>query len=617
MKKRGYIIMSIFLSALLTTVSCSSKDKNRVYPEGEVNFTIVQTTDVHGMIFPYNFITDKEENTSMAHVSSYLKQLKNEGKIVLLLDNGDSLQGQPTVYYYNFVATNEPHIWSEVLNYMNYDVVGVGNHDVEAGHSVYDKLAKELKAPLISANLVDERSKKPYFEPYTIVEKNGVKIALLGMIEPAIDRQLPKVLYEGLATEDMVESAKKWVKVIKEKENPDMIIGLFHAGANYTDDKETFKNENASQLVAEQVDGFDLILVGHDHQGWSGLGYDEGTKQKTKEVKGPSGKSVPIFGGVNAARYIVSVDVSMQYNKDNKAWDIKFKGDLLDPSQFEPDTEFLDKFASARENIVKWVGRDIGNLNTKLTSDEAMFGDSYFLSFIHNLQFIIAERELGEKADISFSAPLSKDAVLNNGVVKVKDMFSLYPYENFFYVMKLTGKQIKDAMEYSYGRWFNTMNNVNDHLIAFKKDADGELIFNNRYNSYDTVTPTYNYDSYAGLNYTVDVTKPNGEKVIIESFSDGRPFELDKEYKVAINSYRGSGGGGHLTQGSGIDLKTLQNMDLVLKSTDKDLRYYIINWFEEQNGAINVEKLNNWKVVPEDYVQAGKKKDYKLLYPDN
>ena len=614
--KRGYIIMSILLSALLTNVSCNSNNK-RVYPEGEIDFTIVQTTDIHGMIFPYNFITDEEENTSMAHISTYVKQLRNEGKTVLLLDDGDSLQGQPTVYYYNFVATNEPHIWAEVLNYMNYDAIGVGNHDIEAGHSVYDKLAKELKAPLISANLVDEKTQKPYFKPYSIIEKNGVKIAVLALIEPAIDRQLPKVLYEGLSTEDMVESAKKWVKTIKDKENPDMIIGLFHAGANHTEDKETFKNENASQLVAEQVDGFDLILVGHDHQGWMGFGYDETSKQKTKEVKSPSGKIVPIYGGINAARYIVSIDVNMKYNKDNNAWDIKFDGTLLEPSSFEADKEFLDKFASAKENITKWVGRDIGNLNTKLTSDEAIFGDSYFLSFIHQLQFEIAEKELGEKVDFSFAAPLSKDAVLNNGTVKVRDMFSLYPYENFFYVMKLTGKQIKDFMEYSYGRWFNTMTNINDHVIAFKKDAKGELIFNNRYNSYDTVTPSYNYESIAGLNYTVDITKPNGEKVIIESLSDGRPFELDKEYKIAINSYRGSGGGGHLTQGAGIDLKTLQNMDLVIKSTDKDLRYYMINWFEEQNGPITVEKLNNWKVVPEDYLQSGMKKDYKLLYPNN
>ena len=589
---------------------------NKTHIPNEYKFTIVQTTDVHSMIFPYNFMKDKEENTSMAHVYSYVKKLRDEGKTVLLLDDGDFLQGQPAVYYYNFVATNETHIWSEIFNYMEYDAVVLGNHDIEAGHDVYDKINKEIKAPLLAANLIDENTKEPYFKPYTIVEKKGVKIAVLGLIEPAIERQLPKVLYYGLETEDMVESARKWIKVIKEKEKPDMIIGLFHSGANHTEDKEKYKNENASQLVAEEVDGFDLILVGHDHQGWLGLGYDEISKKKTKEVKNSKGKIIPIFGGVNSARYIVSIDVFVNYNEENKICDIQFDGILLEPSEFEADREFLSKFNDSKEKIKKWVSRDIGRLSTKLMSDEALFGDSYFLSFIHKMQFEISKKELGEDIDISFAAPLSKDAVLDNGAVKLKDMFSLYPCENFFYIMKLTGKQIKDFMEYSYGRWFNTMTNIDDHLIAFKKDNKGKLIFNKRYNSYDTLTPIYNYESIAGLNYIVDVTKPYGNKVHIEGFTDGRNFELDKEYKVGINSYRGSGGGCHLIKGAGIDLKTLQNMKLVLKSTDKDLRYYIIRWFEEQNSAVTVEKLNNWKVVPEDYLHAGMKKDYPLIYPE-
>lgn len=606
--RKGFLLMFNFLFSLLSLFSCK--------PKGEINFTIVETTDIHGMIFPYNFITDKEENTSMANICSYIKKLKSEGKTVLLLDNGDTLQGQPTVYYYNFVATNKKHIWAEVLNYMNYDIITMGNHDIEAGHTVYDKIVKEIKAPVIVANLINEKTKEPYFKPYSIIKKNGIKIAVLGMIEPAIERQLPKILYKGIIAEDMIECAKKWIKIIKEKEKPDLIIGLFHSGANYTEDKEKYKNENASQLVAQEVDGFDIIFVGHDHQGWSGKGYDEITKQKTKDVKSPSGKIIPIYGGVNAARLIASVDVRMIYDKETKKWNIDFNGELIEPSKFEADKEFLNRFNDYKDEIKIWVERDIGELNTKLTSDEAMFGDSYFLSFIHNLQFEIAKKELGEKADISFAAPLSKDAVLNVGKVKVRDMFNLYPYENFFYVMRLTGKQIKDIMEYSYCRQFNRMTNINEHLIYFKRDASGNLIFNNRYNSYDTLTQTYNYESFGGLNYIIDVRKGYGERVNIISMSDGSNFDLNKEYKIAINSYRGSGGGGHLTQGAKIDLKTLQNMDLVIKSTDKDLRFYMMKWFEEQTNSITVEKLNNWKVIPEDYLKAGRERDYKLLYPD-
>ena len=606
--RKGFLLMFNFLFSLLSLFSCK--------PKGEINFTIVETTDIHGMIFPYNFITDRGENASMAHISSYIKKLKSEGKTVLLLDNGDTLQGQPTVYYYNFVATNKKHIWAEVLNYMNYDIITMGNHDIEAGHTVYDKIVKEIKAPVIVANLINEKTKEPYFKPYSIIKKNGIKIAVLGMIEPAIERQLPKILYEGIIAEDMIECAKKWIKIIKEKEKPDLIIGLFHSGANYTEDKEKYKNENASQLVAQEVDGFDIIFVGHDHQGWNGKGYDEITKQKTKDVKSPSDKIVPIYGGVNAARLIASVDVRMIYDKETKKWNIDFKGKLIEPSKFEADKEFLNRFDDYKDEIKIWVERDIGELNTKLTSDEAMFGDSYFLSFIHNLQFEIAKKELGEKADISFAAPLSKDAVLNIGKVKVRDMFNLYPYENFFYVMRLTGKQIKDIMEYSYCRQFNRMTNINEHLIYFKRDASGNLFFNNRYNSYDTLTQTYNYVSFGGLNYIVDVRKGYGERVNIISMSDGSNFDLNKEYKIAINSYRGSGGGGHLTQGAKIDLKTFQNMDLVIKSTDKDLRFYMMKWFEKQTNSITVEKLNNWKVIPEDYLKAGRERDYKLLYPD-
>lgn len=389
--KRFLLVSVAILSAVL--ISCTSVGEPRVYPEGPVSFTIVETTDIHGMIFPYDFLTEQESPVSMAQISTYVKGLRDAGKSVLLLDDGDSLQGQPTVYYYNFVETEQEHLWASVLNYMGYDAVTMGNHDVETGKAVYSRLEKQVNMPLICANLVSEKNGKPYFDPYTIIEKDGVRIAVLGLLEPGIERQLPKVLYEGLKTEDMVESAAKWIPVIQKKENPDLIIGLFHAGADHTYDPAEYKNENASQLVAEQVEGFDLILVGHDHQGWSGLGYDAESRTKTKEVVSPSGKVVPIYGATNGARTVVSIDVTMEYDAATGTWTKDFDGELVDVSAYEADQAFLDTFATAREDVSVWVGRSIGELATTLTSDEAMFGDSYFLSFIHQLQMEIAETE--------------------------------------------------------------------------------------------------------------------------------------------------------------------------------------------------------------------------------
>jgi 2',3'-cyclic-nucleotide 2'-phosphodiesterase/3'-nucleotidase len=153
-------------------------------------------------------------------------------------------------------------------------VAAIGNHDIEAGHPVYDKLVKEVKAPMICANIVDEKTGRPYFPPYVVIKRQGIKIAVLGLTEPKITEQLPNAFWSGLDVLDMVETARKWVPIIQTKEKPDLLIGLFHAGADYTyggQTADTPKNENASQLVVEKIPGFDFILIGHDHAGWDGI----------------------------------------------------------------------------------------------------------------------------------------------------------------------------------------------------------------------------------------------------------------------------------------------------------------------------------------------------------
>jgi 2',3'-cyclic-nucleotide 2'-phosphodiesterase/3'-nucleotidase len=177
--------------------------------------------------------------------------------------------------------------------------------------------------------------------------------------------------------------------------------------------------------------------------------------------------------------------------------------------------------------------------------------------------------------------------------------------------MELNGKEIKDYLEYSYGNWFNQMKNENDHLLRFKKNEKGELIFSNRTNSPELFERFYNFDCAAGINYIVDVTKPFGQRISIEKLSDGRKFELNKKYKVAINSYRGSGGGGHLTKGAGIPKEELNKR--ILKSTDTDFRKYVIDYIKEKK-FIEPKLLGNWKVIPENYWQSGKQKDYHLLF---
>src|ERR1035437_5117950 len=140
---------------VLTLASCSVSNKK--------SLTIVETTDIHGVILPYDFIEKEKLNASMASSFNYVKQLRKGKNALVLLDNGDNLQGQPEVYYYNFIDTVPPHFLSEVMNYMDYDASTVGNHDVEAGHSVYDRLVKEYHFPMLAANAIDIKTGKPYF----------------------------------------------------------------------------------------------------------------------------------------------------------------------------------------------------------------------------------------------------------------------------------------------------------------------------------------------------------------------------------------------------------------------------------------------------------------------
>lgn len=240
-----------------------------------------------------------------------------------------------------------------------------------------------------------------------------------------------------------------------------------------------------------------------------------------------------------------------------------------------------------------------------------MFGDSAFVDLIHRIQLeLSADPSMGlKKADVSFAAPLTMDATIPtspDGTVYVRDMFNLYQYENFLYTMSMTGQQIKDFLEYSYKLWLATMPNDGNHPISLAMGTDGKIT---------TKEPTYNYDSAAGIAYTVDVTKPAGSRVSISAFADGRPFDLAATYTVAINSYRGSGGGGHLTAGAGLDKAAVQKLQFVNGATTKDLRFYLLKWFEKQSGAVAVDALGTWKIVPEELAAQGKATDFPILYP--
>lgn len=575
------IIIGTFLLALFLSVRAQNK---------EVKIKFLQTSDIHGNYFPYNFMTREEWKGSLARVYDLVKKNREIYRDnLILMDNGDILQGQPTAYYYNFIDTTAPHLCSEIMNFMKYDVGNMGNHDVETGHAVFDRWIKTCDFPILGANIIKTSDQQPYLLPYKVIEREGVKIVVIGMITSAIPVWLPENLWRGLRFDDMEETARKWMPIIKQKEKPDLIIGLFHSGqeANLISGKY---NENASLSIAKNVPGFDIILMGHDHQ------------REAKKIQNIAGDSVLIIDPASNGLVVSDVDVVFQIN-NGKVVGKRINGKLTSTENNEVSQEFMQAFGSQYNIVKEFVSKKIGTFTEGVSSRPAYFGSSAFIDLIHSLQLDITG------ADISFTAPLSFDAQINKGDVHVSDMFNLYKYENMLYVMELSGREIKNYLEESYYLWTNRMKTPNDHLLWFNDESNSkDKNVDSFYNF------SFNFDSAAGIIYTVNVTKPKGQKITILKMANGAPFSMDKIYKVALNSYRGNGGGELLTKGAGIPHDKLK--DRIIFATDKDLRYFMMKYIEKKR-TITPKPLNQWKFVPETWTVPAAKRDYKFLFENN
>ena len=555
--------------------------------EKVVKLKIVQTSDVHGNYYPYNFITRHEWKGSLARVYSFVQKEREQYKEnLILLDNGDILQGQPTAYYYNYIDTVSPHLCSEMMNYMKYDAGNMGNHDVETGRAVFDRWITTCDFPVLGANIIDTSTGQPHLVPYKVLERDGVKIVVLGMITPAIPAWLSENLWKGLRFDDMEETARKWMKIIREKENPDLVIGIFHAGQDALLMGGKYR-ENASLEVARNVPGFDIVLMGHDHT------------RELKKIKNVEGDSVLIMDPASKGGVVANADVTLKLRK-GKVVEKHISGVLTEMKNYTANKDFMARFAPQFSDVRDFVSKKIGSFTETISTRPAYFGSSAFIDLIHMLQLEITN------AEISLAAPLSYDTEISKGDVFVSDMFNLYKYENMLYTMKLSGKEIKDALEMSYDLWTNQMKSPDDHLLLLREKRREGATDRASFKNF-----SFNFDSAAGIIYTVDVTKPKGEKVTITSMADGTPFSLDKMYKVALNSYRGNGGGELLTKGSGISQDELK--DRILYSTDKDLRYYLMQYIEKK-GVIEPHALGQWKFIPEEWVEPAAKRDYEYLF---
>lgn len=561
---------------------------NETYPDRRtLRLRVLHTSDVHGHVLD-----------ALPQVAAYAQDCRERmgHRHVLLTDGGDTLQGGPYAYYYNFIDTRSPHLVAEVMNRAGYDVAVIGNHDIEQGHAVYDRFVSQCRFPVLGANVIDGAGES-YFQPYQLFDCEGVRIAVLGLLTPVIPHWVPRPCWSGLAFEEMVAAARRWVTHLQAAGQPDLIIGLFHSGFD-ADQGICLRDccENAVRQVAEQVAGFDLILYGHDHR--QGLHY----------VDSPSGRpllcAAPTSTGACTCQ--IDIDITLQSparsNDRARVLDYQVSAQLLPTASLceaAAAQAFRAPFDAARLTIERYMATPVGELTQTLQERDAFFGPSVFMTLIHDLQLA-----LSAGAQISFAAPVSFDATIPAGPLQVRDMYALYKYENLLCTLRLTGREVRDFLEMSYALWCDTMHAPSDHILLmdYVLDHGRRLGLKNM---------AFNFDSAAGIRYTVDASQPIGQKVVIQSMEDGTPFELDREYRVAMNSYRACGGGELLTRGAGIALDALPAR--MVACSEHDLRYLFADLIRRQ-GRVEPRCNDNWRFIPEAWAPAALTRDRQILF---
>ena len=543
---------------------------------------ILHTTDVHGNILGYDFVQDSCTPSGLARVSTYVAQVRKEYPAsTLLFDGGDVLQGNAAVYYSNFVDTVRTHFVSDAMTLLGYDAAVVGNHDLEATPSVYHRWQRDMATPLLAANIIHSDGPlkgKPYYSPYSVHTVDGVKVAVLGLITPAVPEWIPQSSYEGMTFADPIATAHEWIPAIQEHVHPDLLIVLMHSGLG-----DEQGGENFAVQLANRVSGIDLILYGHDH------------KAHETTVRSPSGVPVLLINPGSHARNVADVTVSITKQR-NKVIDKQIQGKIVSMATVPVDSAFVNYFSGFADTVRNFIAEPITRLTEPLIGVDALFGPSAYISLLHQLQLDLSE------ADISFSAPHRLSLSQPADTLRIRNFFDIYPYENHLYTLRLSGQEVQDYLEYSYGLWCGPVATPSEHLLYLKDDATEQR--------FPTVEPTFNFSAAAGIDYTVDLRKAQGERVTIERLSDGRPFSPDSVYTVAVNSYRAIGGGGHLTRGAGISPEELR--ERVVWTSPHDLRYHLIEWARGHQ-PLTPPRYNNWAFVPKEQVAAAIAQDRRII----
>ena len=568
--------------AAMALAACGPKD-------GEYTLHLLTTNDIHGTYFDSTYVNSDTRNSLMA-VNAKVNDLREQygSENVILIDAGDFLQGDNAAYYFNYVDTNSTHIYSRMAAYMYYDAVVAGNHDIETGHAVYDRVASELNAagiPFLAGNAIRNDNGGRYLPEYTILKKNGLKVAVLGYDNANISAWLNESLWSGMKFHSLIPLVQEDVDRIIAAEKPHAVIVAVHSG-NGSGDGNVLESQGLDLL--NSLHGVDFLVCAHDHR----------ANTVNKE-------DICLINSGSHSRNLGHGTISISVKK-GKVVAKSVDAELIPIDKSVCDEQMKAAFHDDYLKVKEFTLREIGSLATPLYSRQAFAGMSDFINLIHTITL----RSSG--AQVSFAAPLSQNGIVKAGTLIYNDLFTIYPYENQLYKISMSGKEIVDCLEYSYDAWIQNPLASGGHVLKIANRPDSR----NGNTRWSFIGTSFNFDSAGGLNYTVDVTKPYGERINVSSLADGSPFKLDEQYSVALTSYRASGGGDILKKGAGIDVANINDRVIETYPEIRELLYEFIQENGELRSDLMGDKslLGDWHFAPKAIVTPLIANDMGLLF---
>ncbi len=531
---------------------CAPAGDDEANANNRVQITILATTDLHGNINPIDYNADRADNRGLARVATVVRLLRKDHPDLLLLDCGDTIQGTPLTFYHATVNNRPPDPMMTVMNEIGYDAMTVGNHEYEFGFEVLNKARSEARFPWLSANTYKRGTDETFYTPYVIKQVQGVRIAVLGLTTTGMANfEDPAYYYSRIDVRDTVSEARKWVDILRRKERADVVVIAMHMGLEK--DLRTgemlpgqMERENTALLIAEQVPGIDLILMGHTH----------------REVSSLLVNDVLMTQADRWGRSIARADLFVE--KSGERWGVVAKAAQIISvgDEVEADAEVVRLVAPYDRETQRWLNRVIGRAQAELRPGDERFRDTALLDLVHRVQLDASG------ADVSMASSLNPLARTLKGPVTVRDIMALYEYEETLIGLQVSGRQLKDALEHSAR-----------HFGGYKPGRPLSEQIDERF-------PSYNYDVAEGVSYELDISKAWGERIRNLRFR-GRALLPQQKLRLVTNKYRANGAAGY----------TMLKDATVYYRSKKELRELIIDWVK-RHPRLPAKPTNNWRLVP-------------------